>query len=311
MGGKIWVESAPGKGTTFSFTVLLRLGQGPVSSPHNRHAPELEGRSVLIVDDNATNRRILRVHVERLGMNVVEAASGQQALDILDERGCFDLALVDHHMAGMDGVTLARAIKRTDSLVHMPLVLLPSVSASDRDAKEVREMFNKVVPKPIHFSQLFDTLCGLLGDAETPGMQKPSLPLFDGKMGERHPLRVLLAEDHIVNQKVALKILKQMGYRADVANNGLEVLEALNRQAYDVVLMDVQMPEMDGLEATRRIRADMPRAKQPRIIAMTANAMEGDREKCLAAGMDHYLCKPIRISELKDALVNVPQLSPS
>jgi CheY-like chemotaxis protein len=142
-------------------------------------------------------------------------------------------------------------------------------------------------------------------------MQKPSLPLFDGKMGERHPLRVLLAEDHIVNQKVALKILKQMGYRADVANNGLEVLEALNRQAYDVVLMDVQMPEMDGLEATRRIRADMPRAKQPRIIAMTANAMEGDREKCLAAGMDHYLCKPIRISELKDALVNVPQLSPS
>jgi CheY-like chemotaxis protein len=128
-------------------------------------------------------------------------------------------------------------------------------------------------------------------------------------LGEVHPLRILLAEDHPVNQKVALKLLKQMGYRADVASNGLEVIEALGRQTYDVVLMDVQMPLLDGLEAARRIRTDLPNLSQPRIIAMTANAMEGDREKCIDAGMDEYLSKPIRVHQLRAALAQVVPLS--
>jgi CheY-like chemotaxis protein len=311
MDGRIWVESTVGKGSSFIFVVQLTPCPVDLARPQHRAIPQLEGRRVLIVDDNATNRRIIRLHAQRLGMVVEEADSGPHALDILGTQGAFDLALIDHHMAGMDGIAVSRAIKGTTHLEGMPLVFLPSVSGSERDAAAMKELFRGVVPKPIHFSQLFDTLCHILGDVEKSGPEKPGQRLIDTEMGGRHPLRILLAEDHLVNQKVALKRLKQMGYRADVANNGLEVLEALNRQTYDVVLMDVQMPEMDGLEATRRIRTDIPSGKQPQVIAMTANAMEGDRDKCLQAGMDQYLCKPIRITELKDVLFAVPQISPN
>jgi CheY-like chemotaxis protein len=303
------VESAEGAGSVFHFVLHLREATGP-GAPAGR-VPELEGRRVLLVDDSAVNRKILRLQVERLGMTVVEAASGADALTLLRHEAPFDLALVDHYMAEMDGVMLAREVRELSERVRPPLIFLPSVSMNERLGAATRELFRGVVPKPIHFAQLFDTICQVFSADAPQARPAPARPAPERPLGEVHPLRILLAEDHPVNQKVALKLLKQMGYRADVASNGLEVLEALGRQNYDLVLMDVQMPQMDGLEAARRIRATIVPAVQPRIIAMTANAMEGDREKCLEAGMDEYLSKPIRPAALKDALTQVRPLAQS
>ena len=163
-------------------------------------------------------------------------------------------------------------------------------------------LFAAVLAKPLKQSQLYDTLMNLLGDTPRVQAQAPAKPALDPQMAERHPLKILLAEDNLVNQKLALRLLQQMGYRADVAANGIEAIEAIERQRYDVVLMDVQMPEMDGLEASRRITAKWKVQERPRIVAMTANAMQGDREECLAAGMDDYVTKPIRVDELVRAL---------
>ena len=157
--------------------------------------------------------------------------------------------------------------------------------------------------KPLRQSHLFDTLASLLVHDATPRRVEPARPAIDATLATRHPLRILLAEDNVVNQKLALRLLSQMGYRADVASNGIEAIQSVDRQPYDVVLMDVQMPEMDGLEASRRITAKSPPGQCPRIVAMTANAMQGDREACLAAGMDDYVTKPIRVDALVTALL--------
>ncbi|HEX6020074.1 MAG TPA: response regulator, partial [Burkholderiaceae bacterium] len=187
----------------------------------------------------------------------------------------------------------------------LPLVLFSSLGR--REAGDAEGLFAAYLAKPLHQSQLFDTLVGLLSQAPVVAKAtSASRPSIDGQMAQRHPLRILLAEDNLVNQKLALRLLQQMGYRADVASNGIEAIESVARQAYDVVLMDVQMPEMDGLEASRRIVARWPgTAQRPRIVAMTANAMQGDREACLAAGMDDYLTKPIRVEALVRALSQV------
>ena len=212
----------------------------------------------------------------------------------------FDLAILDMHMPGMDGATLARRIRAAG--YTMPLVLFSSLGRKDDDS-----LFAATLAKPLHQSQLFDTLVSLLTQDGAPRAAAPAAakPRLDAEMAKRHPLRILLAEDNVVNQKLALRLLQQMGYRADVAANGIEALECVARQPYDVVLMDVQMPEMDGLDASRRIVAQWQNAARPRIVAMTANAMSGDREECLAAGMDDYVTKPIRVDALVEALMNV------
>ncbi|MEZ5635633.1 MAG: response regulator [Burkholderiaceae bacterium] len=170
---------------------------------------------------------------------------------------------------------------------------------------EGEDLFSATLNKPLHQSQLFDCLMMLLAAGKArESVQAKTKPTMDPGMAQRHPLRILLAEDNVVNQKLALRLLQQMGYRADLAGNGVEAVESLERQTYDVVLMDVQMPEMDGLEAARRITQRWPAGQRPRIIAMTANAMQGDREECLAAGMDDYLTKPIRVDRLVEALGN-------
>jgi CheY-like chemotaxis protein len=167
-------------------------------------------------------------------------------------------------------------------------------------------LFDATLAKPLRQSQLFDTLVTLLAHEDRPAREdKPARAALDPHLAERHPLRILLAEDNAVNQKLALRLLSQMGYRADVASNGVEAVESVERQPYDVVLMDVQMPEMDGLEASRHIHARLPNGSRPRIVAMTANAMAGDREMCLAAGMDDYMTKPIRVERLVQALMDV------
>jgi len=302
MGGTMWVESAgPGKGSAFHFTIRAPVAESP--QPKRRdfigRQPALAGRRVLAVDDNATNRKVLALQTAKWGMVPRDTSSPAEALRWLHAGEEFDLAIVDMHMPEMDGLALARAIRALRP--ELPVVLFSSLGR--REAGDTDGLFSAYLAKPLRQSQLFDTLVGLLAHDEAPIPRvAPAKPSMDAGMAARHPLRILLAEDNVVNQKLALRLLQQMGYRADLASNGIEAIECVQRQAYDVVLMDVQMPEMDGLEAARRITARWKPDDRPRIVAMTANAMQGDREECLAAGMDDYLTKPIRVERLVEAL---------
>ena len=303
MGGTMWVESAgPGHGSTLHFTIRGERADLPQGTRRDfvGAQPALQGKRILVVDDNATNRRILALQAAKWGMAVHDTGAPEQALEVL-MRDSFDLAILDMHMPGMDGATLAARIRKAGH--SLPLVLFSSLGS-----KEASDgLFVARLAKPLRQSQFFDTLATLLAqDAAPRRVASPPKPRIDAEMASRHSLRILLAEDNVVNQKLALRLLGQMGYRADLASNGLEAIECIARQTYDVVLMDVQMPEMDGLEASRRITARWPAGQRPRIIAMTANAMQGDRELCLAAGMDDYVSKPIRVDELVAALMSVP-----
>jgi CheY-like chemotaxis protein len=257
---------------------------------------------VLVVDDNATNRRVLELQMGKWGMVPRATESPAEALRSIEDGEHLDLAILDMHMPEMDGLQLAQRIHAARP--DLPLVLFSSLGR--REAGDTEGLFSAYLAKPVHQSQLFDTLVSLFAHAVMPKESKPAKSKTDPAMAARHPLRILLAEDNVVNQKLALRFLTQMGYRADLASNGVEAVESLVRQTYDVVLMDVQMPEMDGLEASRRINAQWPATKRPRIVAMTANAMQGDREMCLAAGMDDYITKPIRVDQLVEALMRVP-----
>jgi signal transduction histidine kinase/DNA-binding response OmpR family regulator len=303
MGGTMWVESAgPGHGSTFHFTIRSQRAHLPQGTRRDfiGAQPALQGKHILVVDDNATNRKILALQAVKWGMGVEDTEAPEQALQIL-KRGSFDLAILDMHMPGMDGATLASRIREAGHT--LPLVLFSSLGH-----KEVSDsLFAARLAKPLRQSQLFDTLVTLLvNDAAPRQVAARAKSRIDAEMASRHALRILLAEDNAVNQKLALRLLQQMGYRADLASNGIEAIECVARQTYDVVLMDVQMPEMDGIEASRRITTRWPAGQRPRIVAMTANAMQGDREMCLAAGMDDYLSKPIRLDELVEALMCVP-----
>jgi CheY-like chemotaxis protein len=253
---------------------------------------------VLVVDDNATNRRVLNLQAAKWGMMPRDTESPDEALRWVADGEPFDLAILDMHMPQMDGLALAGKIRQRNP--GLPLVLFSSLGR--KEASDADGLFSAYLAKPLRQSQLFDTLVTLLAHDAAPKALVPAKPKLDGGMAKRHPLRILLAEDNVVNQKLALRILQQMGYRADLASNGIEAVECVQRQTYDVVLMDVQMPEMDGLEAARTITARWNAAQRPRIVAMTANAMQGDRELCIAAGMDDYLTKPIRVDQLVDAL---------
>jgi CheY-like chemotaxis protein len=202
-------------------------------------------------------------------------------------------------MSEMDGTMLTREIRKLRDERSLPIFLLTSLGRREVDADDLE--FAAYLTKPIKPSALYDALAGIFAGNVISPKPESTRPVMDPELAKRHPLRILLAEDNQVNQKLALRILEQMGYRADIASNGLEAVESIERQTYDVILMDVQMPEMDGLEATRQIIARWPQ-KHPRIIGLTANALEGDREQCLAAGMDDYISKPIRVEELINAL---------
>jgi len=303
MGGRMWAESeGPGHGSTFRFTIEAALAALPPSRrrEYSGIQPELQGKRVLVVDDNETNRRVLALQTGKWGMRAHAVESPLEALRCLEAGERFDLAILDMHMPEMDGTELARRIRPAHP--ELPLVLFSSLG--QREGGEVERLFDSYLAKPIHQSHLFDTLVGMLvrETAVRPAAAPSAKPQFDPTMASHHPLRILLAEDNVVNQKLALRLLQQMGYRADLASNGIEAVESVQRQAYDLVLMDVQMPELDGLDATRQICAALPPDKRPRIVAMTANAMQGDREMCIAAGMDDYLTKPIRVDRLVEAL---------
>lgn len=308
MGGNLWVESTgiPGEGSTFHFMVRSRAGHLTRRLFQLPIQPELHGKRLLIVDDNETNRRILTTQAASWYMESEATASPLEALRWLDEGKQFDIAILDMQMPEMDGLTLAAAIQQKYDAETLPLVMLTSLGR--RDVGDIDVEFAAFLNKPLKPSQLFDVLLNIItGQTRMPDQQKlrgSSKDVIDPEMGERLPLRILLAEDNVTNQKLALRLLGRMGYQADLAANGIEALEAVENQTYDIVLMDVQMPEMDGLEVTRQIIKRWPAKQRPYIIAMTANAMAGDREKCLAAGMNDYISKPIRPDVLIKALEN-------
>ncbi len=312
MGGEMSVTSTEGVGSTFSFSVHVEVAPSTKRVFLHPNPPELTGRRVLVVDDNEVNRTILLRFAERWGMYVTLASSGLEALTIASEQ-TFDLVLLDMQMPEMDGLAVAAALSRME---QPPIVVMLTSLHRDGPARAAADHgVDAVLYKPIKPARLYDTLLNVFGQASTEALVTFEI---DSKLAEtpsgeiNGTLRILVAEDNVVNQKVALRILKRLGYRADVAANGLEVLQSLRRQPYDVILMDVQMPEMDGLEATRKIREQMAPESQPYIIALTANAMQGDRERCLDAGTDAYLAKPVDVRALDEALrryTDTPQMA--
>jgi len=304
MEGRIWVDSEPGRGSTFTFSI--QAAEAALPPPIPELAPQLEGLRVLVVDDNSTNRRILSLLASKWGMVARETESPADALRWVEQGEPFDLALLDYQMPGMDGVELAEALRLLRAREDLRLVLLTSMG-SGNDLRSSGADFAATLTKPLKQSQLYNTLVRVMADQPAPATAVPAA-VFDPGMATRHPLRILLAEDNQINLKLSLHLLGKFGYRADVAGNGVEALAAVERQHYDVVLMDVQMPVMDGCEATRQLRRRWPEV--PRVVALTANAMDGDREECLAAGMNDYLGKPISPEALAAALRRTPTRRP-
>jgi signal transduction histidine kinase/CheY-like chemotaxis protein/HPt (histidine-containing phosphotransfer) domain-containing protein len=308
MGGKMWVESPRNCGSTFYFTIIAASSLELLVDQPNFSDHQLAGKRVLIVDDNATNRQILTLQAESWGILTHAAESGDQALRLLAQHEPFDLAILDMQMPEMDGLTLGARIHSLPEYKNLSLIMLTSIGKPETTASTPVVNFAAFLTKPIKQSHLYNVLSHILGRQFVHvNPSRNNTVQINFQLSQEYPLQILLAEDNIVNQKVALLLLHQMGYEADVANNGIEVLAALRSQAYDVILMDMQMPEMDGLTATRCICQEWQKAVRPRIIAMTANAMQGDREDCLAAGMDDYISKPIKIETLVQALTNTPK----
>jgi signal transduction histidine kinase/CheY-like chemotaxis protein/HPt (histidine-containing phosphotransfer) domain-containing protein len=310
MGGDMWAESegVDGRGAAFRFTVLARPAPVPERAYLTEIQPDLAGRRLLIVDDHEVNRRILSLQAASWGMLSAEAASAGEALALASKEN-FDIAILDMQMPDIDGLELARRIREVEKQAgravvdRMCLVMLTSLGGRDPQLEGID--FAAYLTKPIRASQLYDTLVSIFAGSRPRGEQAAPPLAWDAAMARRHPLHILLAEDNNINQKLALAMLSRLGYRADVVANGEEALEAVDRQHYDVILMDVQMPVMDGLQAARQLNQARGNDR-PRIVAVTANATVEDRELARAAGMDDYITKPIRPEDLIRALSQVP-----
>lgn len=306
MGGKMCAESSAGQGATFHFT--LSFPPAPPSHPvarEGRPAP-LANLRLLVVDDNLTNLRMLLSLAAKWGLVARGAQSGQQALDWLREGEKFDLAILDLRMPDLDGLQLAAEIRKLPRGIALPLILLASMGVKAEGPEFATAAFASCLSKPIRPAQLLDALVRVVSGAKPVSQIPAAAPRLDSNLATRLPLRVLVCEDNFISQKVAVRLLQQLGYQPDVAGNGREAVARLGAQPYDLVFMDLLMPELSGLEATREIRQRRKDAAlhssdgSPLIIvAMTACAMQGDREKCLAAGMDDYPTKPVRLEDVR------------
>jgi two-component system, sensor histidine kinase and response regulator len=305
MNGTIWVESEPGRGSQFHFTARFGVPQQP-EERESRGAVDLRSVPVLVVDDNSTNRRFLEERLLRWGMKPASAAGGDAALSALvearDAGRAFRLVLMDCQMPGMDGFALAERIKQDPALTGATLMMLSSAGQRG-DAARCRELgVAAYLSKPIRQSDLHEAVLAVLSGRKTPAVA-PSLVTRHSLRERRRSLNVLLAEDTRVNQEFVTRLLQKRGHRATVVSNGREALQALDKERFDLVLMDGQMPEMDGFEATAAIRTrEKETGTHLPIIALTAHALKGDRERFLAAGMDGYLSKPIHADELFQAI---------
>jgi CheY-like chemotaxis protein len=285
--------SAPGQGSTFSFNIFTKASQEHLKTYVHQNMNGLEGKRVLIVDDNQTNRNILKSQLDQWKLVAVLANSGTEGLEILSRSPAFDLVITDMQMPEMDGVQFAKLTK--NKFRKLPIILLSSVG--EEYSKHHRHIFSSILNKPTKQSVLCKHILNALRpQVKTSIDEKNNKQVLSTEFAKQFPMNILVAEDNLVNQKLIEHILKKLGYEAVMKENGKETVQELVQNYYDIILMDVQMPEMDGLEATNIIRKTS--VKQPVIIALTANAMQGDQDECLRAGMDDYLSKPVKLEEL-------------
>jgi signal transduction histidine kinase/CheY-like chemotaxis protein/HPt (histidine-containing phosphotransfer) domain-containing protein len=301
MGGAITLVSEPGKGSTFTFDISAGKAEPPTQEARKDQFA-IQGKRVLLVDDNQTILRILSSVTRRWGLASDLVPSPEQALTLLRSDTVYDLAILDYYMPGMDGPALAHEIRRIRGREKLPLVLFTSVEGSSTSGSDGTQLFAAKLMKPLRQSQLFETLNSLFGGQTMPIRAAPQRAVSAAERETRARLKVLVAEDNPVNMRLVNVMLDKLGYRADVVGSGVEAVEALKQRGYDVVLMDVQMPDMDGVEATRRIRAQIPPQAQPYIVAVTANVLYEDRQSYQEAGMNGFLGKPFTLDDLETAL---------
>ena len=302
LGGEIWVRSDAGRGSSFFFSIYAQATQSRRRVNFLSSSAQLAGKRVLIVDDGRINRQILQIQTERWGMIPYVFARPDEALAWLGDRPKVDIAVLDLQMPDKDGVHLGREIHAMAGFRDLPLVLLSSSLPSRNHAGPTLDEFAVRLMKPLKQADLFNAFTTALGNVQTVTRALRPREMTDRSLAARLPLRILIAEDNHINQQVARRILQQFGYQSDVVSNGQEALNVVSRERYDLLFMDVQMPVMDGLEATRQLRAILTPDQWPYVAAMTANALTEDRALCLNAGMDDYISKPIRPSDIRDVI---------